>query len=158
MVNAAPYMCSAIVYVLSFCWFAPLIFGASACWFSDPLHNYLGRRGAIFVSAIFSILSPIGSAFSQTWEQLFVTRLLLGIGMGLKLSTMSIYAAECAPALIRGGLVTAWLIWTCFGIFMGTCANLAVKDVGDIAWRLQLGSAFIPAVPLMLGVYFCPER
>lgn len=30
-------------------------------------------------------------------------------------------------------------------------------DVGAIAWRLQLGSAFIPAVPLVLGVYFCPE-
>lgn len=40
---------------------------------------------------------------------------------------------------------------------MGTCANLAVGKVGRIAWRLQLGSAFIPAVPLLLGVWFCPE-
>lgn len=32
-----------------------------------------------------------------------------------------------------------------------------MKDVGDIAWRLQLGSAFIPAVPLLIGIYFCPE-
>ena len=29
--------------------------------------------------------------------------------------------------------------------------------MGPIAWRLQLGSAFIPAVPLVIGVYFCPE-
>jgi len=35
--------------------------------------------------------------------------------------------------------------------------NLAVKDVGKIAWRLQLGSAFIPAVPLVCGIWFCPE-
>lgn len=34
---------------------------------------------------------------------------------------------------------------------------MAVYKVGDIAWRLQLGSAFIPAVPLVIGVYFCPE-
>ena len=34
---------------------------------------------------------------------------------------------------------------------------MAVYNVGDIAWRLQLGSAFIPAVPLVIGVYFCPE-
>lgn len=40
---------------------------------------------------------------------------------------------------------------------MGFCANLAVKDTGAISWRLQLGSAFIPAVPLLLGVYICPE-
>lgn len=51
----------------------------------------------------------------------------------------------------------SWQIWTAFGIFLGTCANLAVKDVPDIAWRLQLGSAFIPAVPLCVGIYFCPE-
>jgi hypothetical protein len=29
--------------------------------------------------------------------------------------------------------------------------------VGAIAWRLQIGSAFIPAVPLCLGIFFCPE-
>lgn len=26
-----------------------------------------------------------------------------------------------------------------------------------MAWRLQIGSAFIPAVPLAIGIYFCPE-
>ena len=34
---------------------------------------------------------------------------------------------------------------------------MAVYNAGAIAWRLQLGSAFIPAVPLVIGVYFCPE-
>jgi MFS family permease len=45
---------------------------------SDPLNDYFGRRGCIFVSAVFCVLAPIGSAVSQTWAQLFVTRLLLG--------------------------------------------------------------------------------
>ena len=48
-------------------------------------------------------------------------------------------------------------IWTAFGIFIGTCANLIVKDTGAISWRLQFGSAFIPAVPLVIGIFFCPE-
>lgn len=30
-------------------------------------------------------------------------------------------------------------------------------NTGDIAWRLQLGSAFIPAVPLLLGIFFATE-
>jgi hypothetical protein len=38
-----------------------------------------------------------------------------------------------------------------------TSANAVVKDVGAIAWRLQLGSAFIPAVPLAVLIFFCPE-
>lgn len=117
----------------------------------------MGRRGTIFISAIFCALTPIGSAVSQNWEQLFVTRLLMGIGMGLKASTIPIFCAENTPAVIRGGLVMSWQLWTAFGIFLGFSANLAVKDTGKISWRLQLGSAFIPAVPLLFGVYFCPE-
>jgi MFS family permease len=50
-----------------------------------------------------------------------------------------------------------WQLWTAFGIFLGTTANLIVKDTGTIAWRLQMGSAFIPAIPLIIGVYMCPE-
>ncbi|PKY08346.1 galactose-proton symport [Aspergillus campestris IBT 28561] len=141
LVNAGPYIASAFI----------------GCWLSDPVNKVLGRRGAIFASAIFCILTPIGSAVSQTWPQLFVTRLLLGIGMGLKASTIPMFCAENTPAIIRGGLVMCWQLWTAFGIFLGTSANLAVKDTGDISWRLQLGSAFIPALPLLFGVYFCPE-
>lgn len=103
LVNAAPYIASAFL----------------GCWLADPLNNYLGRRGAIFVSAVFCFLPVIGSAVTQTWEQLFVTRLLLGIGMGCKASTVPPYAAENVPALIRGGLVMSWQMWTAFGIFLG---------------------------------------
>ncbi len=77
--------------------------------------------------------------------------------MGAKASTVPIYAAENCPAAIRGGLVMSWQMWTAFGIFLGFSANLAVYNTGNISWRLQLGSAFIPAVPLLVGVYFCPE-
>ena len=31
------------------------------------------------------------------------------------------------------------------------------QNTGTISWRLQLGSAFIPAVPLCLGIWFTPE-
>jgi sugar porter (SP) family MFS transporter len=103
------------------------------------------------------LISVIGSAVTRTWQQLFVTRLLLGIGMGCKASTVPIYAAENCPAAIRGGLVMSWQMWTAFGIFLGFSANLAVYNAGDISWRLQLGSAFIPAVPLIIGIFYCPE-
>ncbi|OBW68124.1 MAG: Amidohydrolase 2 [Aureobasidium pullulans] len=141
LVNAGPYIASAF-------------FG---CWLSDPLNNHLGRRGTIFFSAVFCTLPVIGSAFTQTWQQMFACRLLLGIGMGSKASTIPIYCAENVPASIRGGLVMTWQLWTAFGILLGFCANLAMYNVGKLAWRLQIGSAFIPAIPLLIGVYFCPE-
>lgn len=51
----------------------------------------------------------------------------------------------------------SWQMWTAFGIFLGTCANLVVMGMGPNHWRYQLGSAFIPAVPLIFLIYFCPE-
>ncbi|PBK68073.1 hypothetical protein ARMSODRAFT_937544 [Armillaria solidipes] len=141
-INAAPYIACALL----------------GCWLTDPLNNYLGRRGTIFVCGIFCTITVIGSAFSHKWPQLFVCRLFLGLGMGPKASTTPVFAAESTPASIRGGLVMSWQMWTAFGIFLGFCANLIFYCiVGDIAWRLQLLSAAMPAVPLVLGIYLCPE-
>lgn len=78
--------------------------------------------------------------------------------MGCKGATIPIFAAENAPAAIRGALVMSWQMWTAFGIFLGTCANLAVKDTGKISWRLQFGSALLPALPLLFGIYSCPGK
>jgi len=141
LINSGPYIGASLI----------------GCWLTDPLNILFGRRGTIFICGIFCTLSVIGSACSQTWPQLLVTRLLLGIGMGAKASTVPVFAAENTPALIRGGLVMSWQMWTAFGIFLGCTANLILYQVGPIAWRLQLGSAFLPAVPLVIGVYFCPE-
>ncbi|KAJ7928599.1 hypothetical protein B0H13DRAFT_1968080 [Mycena leptocephala] len=137
MINSAPYISSASL---------------GECWLTDPLNNYFGRRGSGKMSLIlkqFYLLNiVIGSGCAQTWPQLFVCRLLLGLGMGPKASTVPVYAAENTPPQF---------MWTAFGIFLGFTANLVLYRVGSIAWRLQLGSAFLPAIPLLIGVYFCPE-
>ena len=41
--------------------------------------------------------------------------MLLDIGMGLKEVTVPVFSAENSPAIIRGGLVMSWQIWTAFG-------------------------------------------
>ncbi|KAG6360786.1 hypothetical protein INS49_011853 [Diaporthe citri] len=112
---------------------------------------------AIFIAANFCCWPVIGSACAQTWQQLLLCRLLVGIGMGVEGSTVPIFAAENSPAAIRGALVMSWQLWTAFGICLGTCANLVVGRTGVISWRLQFGSAFIPAIPLMVLIFFCPE-
>ncbi|KAG6119639.1 hypothetical protein E4U14_005096 [Claviceps sp. LM454 group G7] len=142
LINAGPYIGSALI----------------GCWLSDPLNNYFGRRGTIFFSAHFCIWPVIGSALCHTWEQQLACRILMGIGMGAKASTVPIYAAENAPASIRGALVMSWQMWTAFGIMLGTAINLAVfKLAGPLNWRLMLGAPFIPAIPLVCLIYLCPE-
>ncbi|GME24414.1 Sugar/inositol transporter [Neofusicoccum parvum] len=141
LVNAAPYFASSML----------------GCWISDPLNNYTGRRGTIAFAAAFCFASVIGAAFTKNWIQLFFCRCLLGIGMGSKAATVPVYAAENSPAFFRGSFVMSWQLWVAFGIFLGFSANLAVYQVPDIGWRLQLGSAFIPAVPLLILIWWAPE-
>lgn len=77
--------------------------------------------------------------------------------MGLKEVTVPVFSTESAPSQIRGALVMTWQLFVAFGVMLGSAANLAVVDTGDIAWRLQFGSACIPAIPLLIGIYFTPE-
>ena len=88
------------------------------CWLSHPLNHRLGRRGTIFFAAWFCLLSVLGSSVCQNWRQLFISRLLLGVGMGAKASTIPVLAAENSPAAIRGSLVMGWQLWVAFGIFL----------------------------------------
>ncbi|GLB43018.1 putative major facilitator superfamily, sugar transporter (TC 2.A.1.1) family protein [Lyophyllum shimeji] len=141
LINAGPYVATSLL----------------GSWLTDPLNHFLGRRGTLFFCGIFCIFAVLGQGLAKTWPQLLVCRLLLGLGMGPKATTSPVFAAENTPASIRGGLVMCWQMWTAFGIMLGFSANLALFQVGKIAWRLQMGSAFLPAVPLTLGIFFCPE-
>ncbi|ESK87138.1 mfs sugar transporter [Moniliophthora roreri MCA 2997] len=147
LVNSAPYLCCAVL----------------GCWLTDPLNRFLGRRGTIFVTAVFSFITCIWQGLTNSWWHLFISRFVLGIGIGPKSATVPVYAAECAPPAIRGALVMMWQMWTAFGIMLGTVVDLAFLDIPDrsgiegLKWRLMLGSAGIPALFLAIQVFLCPE-
>ncbi|CAE6443121.1 unnamed protein product [Rhizoctonia solani] len=147
LVASAPYLCCAVL----------------GCWLTDPMNRLFGRRGTIFITATLSWLTCFWQGVTNSWPHLFISRFILGIGIGAKSSTVPVYAAECAPAPIRGALVMMWQMWTAFGIMLGFVADLAfyyVKDTPNITglnWRLMLGSAGVPALFIMAQVYLCPE-
>ena len=110
------------------------------------MNRALGRQGTIFVTAFFSFATCIWQGVTDSWEHLFVARFVLGLGIGPKSATVPVYAAECTPPAIRGGLVMMWQMWTAFGIMLGYVADLAFYKVPDkphitgLNWRLMLGS------------------
>ena len=131
--------------------------GLWGAWLSAPINNRIGRRGTIFTGSCLCLIANLGSAFSWNWLVLLFFRLLLGTGLGLNASTVSVFAAEAAPAYTRGGLAVSWQMWTAFGIFLGFLANVSFYNYGDSTWRLQLAAPFAPVVPLLLTIYACPE-
>ncbi|KAJ7078680.1 proton myo-inositol cotransporter [Mycena epipterygia] len=147
LVNGAPYLCCGIL----------------GCWLTDPLNRWLGRKGAILVTAILSGLACFWSALTNTWWHLLIARFVLGLGIGPKSSTVPVFAAECSPPAIRGAMASMWQMMVAFGIFLGYAADLALLNVPDhgsvtgLNWRLMLGSAGVPAVFLAAQVLFVPE-
>ncbi|KAJ3960885.1 hypothetical protein N0V92_002439 [Colletotrichum tropicale] len=136
----------------------PTLFGLLSAWAADPINNYLGRRGTIFLTGLFCVFPVLAQAFTQNWWGLMICRLFMGLGMGIKISTIPIYSAEVAPAAIRGGIVTSFQLWVAFGIFVGFCSNLIWYRIGDLAWRFQLAAAFAPAIPVLIFVWMCPGK
>ncbi|KAI5984767.1 hypothetical protein EDC04DRAFT_2914118 [Pisolithus marmoratus] len=147
LVNSAPYLCCATL----------------SCWLTHPLNQWLGRKKTIFVTCFISFATCIWSAVTNTWWHLFIARFFLGFGIGPKSATVPVYAAECAPAAIRGALVMMWQMWTAFGIGFGDLIDLVfyfIPDSGGIRglnWRLMLASAGIPGLIVCLQVLNAPE-
>lgn len=134
----------------------PTLFGLISAWASEPVNNILGRRGTIFSTGLFCIFPVLAQAFTRNWWELLICRMFMGLGMGIKISTIPVFSAEVAPASIRGGLVTSFQMWVSFGMFVGYCSNLAFYRVGTLAWRVQLAAAFVPAIPVVIFVWLCP--
>lgn len=146
LINSAPYLGAATV----------------GCWLSDPLNHFLGRRGTLFVACLISCASCVWQAFTYSWVQLFLARFLLGLGIGPKSVTAPIYAAECAPKSIRGGLTMMWQMWTAFGIMLGYVAGVVFAPIAPtpsgLRWRLIIGSPMVLPVIVCVSCLLFPEH
>ncbi|KAI0453774.1 sugar transporter-domain-containing protein [Xylaria acuta] len=142
-VNAAPYLFAALV----------------GCWLALPINDRVGRRGAMAIAACLIFASSLGSAFCDTWQQLFGARVFNGIGMGIKAVSTPILASETAVGYWRGTSILAWQLWVAFGIAIGFAFNLifyTAKHDSTIK-SLILGAPFVPSIFLLVSLYFCPE-
>lgn len=108
LVNAIIFLTAGLMLVFSLppLFFSLVAWGWEMCWkcacmanfgylysgafIVDPLNHYLGRRGEIFLTACCLTATPIGSAFAQSWQQLFAARFVMGIGIGAKNATVPI--------------------------------------------------------------------
>lgn len=95
---------------------------------TGPLNHWFGRKKTIIITCLISFASCLGQAFARNWKDLFVCRLLLGLGVGPKSATIPIYAAESVTEQIRGALVMQWQLWTAFGIILGLISTYVFQS------------------------------
>ena len=81
------------------------------------------------ICCVFCFASSLGQALCETWRQLLVYRLMLGLGIGPKSVTISIYAAESVPSEEIQGALVSWQLWTAFGTMLGYSVTFAFKEL-----------------------------
>src|SRR5215218_6698375 len=121
---------------------------------SGALSDRLGRRTNILVAAAIFAVGAIGAGLSPNVETLIFFRFLLGLGVGSASALVPSYISESAPTDVRGSLSSLFQLAITIGILVAYLVNAGFASSGS--WRCPLALAFVPALVLLIGMYFLP--
>ncbi|GMM34848.1 hypothetical protein DASC09_021730 [Saccharomycopsis crataegensis] len=121
----------------------------------SPLNQKIGRRICIMVACIMYTIGGLLCAFTPNVHGLYAGRIFIGVGIGLE-SVIPAYVGECAPADIRGNLVSLYQFNIALGEVFGYAIAAIFYEVHD-AWRFILGSSLVFSTLLFIGMIFLPE-
>jgi sugar porter (SP) family MFS transporter len=115
-----------------------------------------GRRRTLLVTAAIFGIGALASAVAPSPNVLIVSRIVLGIAIGLSSTTVPVYLSEVSPAHARGWIVSLFQLAVTFGIVSAYVVDYAFADIGG-GWRWMLGLAVVPALVFGAGMIFLPE-
>ena len=126
--------------------------------FGGTIANRLGRKKSMIMVAIGYAAFCLLSAASVSISMLWISRVLLGVTIGISLIAVPVFVAESVPARIRGATLVAYQVSTVIGIIIGFLVAAALADVNDqYNWRIMLGIAAVPALILLPFLIRLPE-
>lgn len=133
-----------------------VLFGAFfSALVSGRLCDIHGRKNVIILTAITFIIGTLVCSFSPSVSGLIVGRLILGFAIGIASYAAPLYLAEISPKKIRGFLVTLNQLAITMGILFSYLVDFAFSY--QQAWRLMLFVGIVPALLLLIGMFFLPE-
>ncbi|HKT96802.1 MAG TPA: sugar porter family MFS transporter [Paraburkholderia sp.] len=107
-----------------------------------------GRRASLLVAALLFVAGAIGSGtFAALWV-LTASRLVLGFAVGVAALVAPLYISECAPASLRGRLVSVYQLSVTVGILFAYLVNYGFGD----DWRGMFLVGAAPGVLLLIGM------
>jgi MFS transporter, SP family, xylose:H+ symportor len=131
--------------------------------FAGEINDRLGRKTALIISAVLFLVSAIGTAVPETFTEFVIYRAIGGLGVGIASMTSPMYIAEISPANIRGRMVSLNQFAIIFGMLVVYFVNYFIAGQGDEAWnvatgwRWMFGSEAVPAVLLLVLMFFVSE-
>jgi sugar porter (SP) family MFS transporter len=122
---------------------------------AGELGDRLGRKRAILIAGA---LFTFGAAIQWIAPSALILvggRFIIGAGVGMAAVSAPLYAAELAPARVRGRFVSAYQLAITIGIFLAYLVNGQLSASAN--WRLMLGLASVPGLALFLIALVAPE-
>ncbi|KNG85303.1 MFS sugar transporter [Aspergillus nomiae NRRL 13137] len=117
-----------------------------------------GRKNCIILGTAIIAIGTILQASSYSLAQMFVGRVVLGVGNGMNTATAPIWQTETAQAKWRGKLVIFELGLNVGGYCIVNWINYGLSfHEGPIAWRLPIALQLVLVIMLFLTVPWLPE-
>src|SRR2546428_7419855 len=117
--------------------------------------DLFGRRRVLLVTAAIFGIGALTSAIAPSPAILIVSRVVLGLAIGLASTNVPVYLSEVAPARARGWVVSLFQLAVTIGIVIAYLTDYAFA--GMEGWRWMLGLAVVPALVFGGGMFFLPE-
>jgi len=125
------------------------------------LADWLGRKRSLLYVQAFSISGAVLMGLCEvanSYEMLFLGRLLIGLACGFFTGLVPMYVTEIAPVNIRGGLGTVNQLAVTVGILSSQFLGLDIILGNEDNWPLLLAlGGLVPAVAQCFSLPFMPE-
>lgn len=129
--------------------------GAIGC---GRMSDVFGRKRMILVSAVIFTAGALWSGMAGNLVSLILSRLFLGVAIGVASFTVPLYIAEIAPAKSRGKLVSMFQLMVTIGILFSYISDTIWADESKLdCWRMMFFVGVVPALILLIGMFFMPE-
>ena len=137
---------------------AGLVGAVLGALFCGKVTDRLGRKTVILASAVIFSIGALWSGVAPNIGHLIVSRLFLGVAIGVSSFAVPLYIAEISPAQKRGTLVSMFQLMITVGVLASYLSDLAFADEAVVScWRPMFYVGVIPALILLIGMLFMPE-
>jgi SP family galactose:H+ symporter-like MFS transporter len=123
--------------------------------FGGKAADLFGRRRVLLVTAAIFGIGALASAVAPSPTILIVSRVVLGLAIGLASTNVPVYLSEVAPPHARGWVVSLFQLAVTVGIVVAYLTDYAFAGIEG--WRWMLGLAVAPALVFGIGMFFLPE-
>ncbi len=125
---------------------------------SGKLSDSLGRKKMIIITALIFVAGALGCALATGTAVLIFMRVIVGIAIGITSYVAPMYIAEISPKRRRGALVTLNQLMITIGILISFITDYLLSDDSNPdSWRWMFAVGFVPALILLIGMFFLPE-